>query len=178
MKTKCIFFDRDGIANVSPGPGYVERLQDFHIIPAFIECAKIAAASGFEVVIVTNQRGVARGIMSAESLAEIHAELEAVMKSAGIEMLGIYCCPHERDSCSCRKPQPGMLLQAAAEHNIDLSESWMIGDSETDIQAGHRAGCRAILVGRAGEVSEADCRVADMRELAEKLTGFISQVRG
>jgi len=169
MKKKCVFFDRDGIVNVSPGPGYVERPADFHIIPEFISCAEIAVGLGYTIAVATNQRGVARGIMTAESLAEIHAELVQVLESDNIPLLGIYCCPHERDSCDCRKPQPGLLLQAASEHNIDLKKSWMIGDSETDIEAGRRAGCRTIRVCDASIETEADFRAVDMAELAEKL---------
>jgi D-glycero-D-manno-heptose 1,7-bisphosphate phosphatase len=173
MRNKCIFFDRDGIANVSPGPGYVERVDDFHIIPEFISCAKIAAGLGYVIAIATNQRGVARGIMTADSLAEIHNELIRVLESENIPLLGIYCCPHERDSCDCRKPQPGLLLQAASEHKLDLAASWMIGDSETDIEAGRRAGCRTIRVCADGIETAADFRAANMAELAAKLEQII-----
>jgi len=143
---RCIFFDRDGIVNTSPGPGYVERLEDFHIQPAFLEAAAIARDRGYAIAIATNQRGVARGLMSRQALDTIHANLLDHLRAAGIPLLGIYCCTHERNTCTCRKPQPGLLLQAAREHAIDLAASWMIGDNETDIEAGRRAGCRTILV--------------------------------
>ncbi|MFU8779516.1 MAG: D-glycero-alpha-D-manno-heptose-1,7-bisphosphate 7-phosphatase [Kiritimatiellia bacterium] len=143
---RCIFFDRDGIVNTSPGPGYVESLEDFHIQPAFMQAAAIARDLGYAIAIATNQRGVALGSMSKQALDAIHAQLLAHLHEAGIPLLGIYCCTHERNTCTCRKPQPGLLLQAAKEHDIDLSASWMIGDNETDIEAGRRAGCRTILV--------------------------------
>ena len=165
MKRKCVFFDRDGIVNVSPGPGYVERWQDFHLIPEFVVSAKIAAARGYAIAIATNQRGVARGIMEQKALDEIHAKLRAALSAAGISLLGIFCCIHERDSCDCRKPLPGLLLQAAEEHHIDLAASWMIGDKETDDETGRNAGCRTILVGQPRSESKADFRVAEMMNL-------------
>jgi len=174
MKQKCMFFDRDGIVNVSPGPGYVERWEDFHLIPEFITAAQTAITHGYVIVIATNQRGVARGIMTLETLTEMHEKLTAVLATHEISLIGIYCCPHERDSCDCRKPKPGLLLQAAEEHNLDLSASWMIGDSETDIEAGKGAGCRTIMVGSKEPNSKADLKFADMRELAEKIGQVIS----
>ncbi len=147
MKKKCIFFDRDGIVNISPGPGYVERWEDFHLMPEFITAAQAAIAQGYVVSIVTNQRGVARGLMTEATLIEMHHKLVTALAEYSVMLLGIYCCPHERDCCECRKPQPGLLLQAASEYDIDLSASWMIGDSETDIEAGSRAGCRTVMVG-------------------------------
>jgi D-glycero-D-manno-heptose 1,7-bisphosphate phosphatase len=169
MKRKCVFFDRDGIVNVSPGPGYVERWDDFHLIPEFVVSAQIAAANGYAVAIATNQRGVARGIMEQETLDEIHAKLQNALSAAGITLLGIFCCIHERDSCDCRKPLPGLLLQAAEAHHIDLAASWMIGDKETDVETGRAAGCRTVLVGQPDSESDADYRVADMAGLPAML---------
>jgi histidinol-phosphate phosphatase family protein len=143
---RCVFFDRDGIVNTSPGPGYVEKLEDFHIQPAFLQAAQIASSKGYGIAIATNQRGVARGIMSRKTLDQIHNHLTAELEKHKIPLLGIYCCTHERNTCTCRKPQPGLLLQAAQEHHINLSESWMVGDNETDIEAGRRAGCKTILI--------------------------------
>ena len=143
---RCVFFDRDGVVNQSPGPGYVERLEDFHLQPGFVAAARVALARGYAVAVATNQRGVARGIVSMQTVAAIHAHLTAALAEQGIPLLGVFCCPHERDTCTCRKPQPGLLLAAAREHNLDLGASWMVGDSETDIEAGRRAGCRTILI--------------------------------
>ncbi len=143
---RCVFFDRDGVVNQSPGPGYVERLEDFHLQPAFVAAARVALACGYAVAVATNQRGVARGIVSMRTVEAIHAHLTAALAAQGIPLLGVFCCPHERDTCTCRKPQPGLLLAAAREHNLDLGASWMVGDSETDIEAGRRAGCRTILI--------------------------------
>ncbi len=169
MKRKCVFFDRDGIVNMSPGPGYVERWKDFHLIPDFVVSAKIAAAKGYAIAIATNQRGVARGIVPQETLDDIHKRLTDALSAGGVSLLGIFCCIHDRDSCDCRKPLPGLLLKAAEEHHVDLGASWMIGDRETDVDTGRAAGCRTILVGQPYDESNADFRVADMASLPDML---------
>jgi D-glycero-D-manno-heptose 1,7-bisphosphate phosphatase len=143
---RCVFFDRDGVVNKSPGPGYVERLEDFHLQPGFVAAARVARDRGYGVAVATNQRGVARGIVSMQTIEAIHAHLIAELARQGIALLGVFCCPHERDTCTCRKPQPGLLLAAAQAHNLDLGACWMVGDSETDIEAGRRAGCRTVLI--------------------------------
>jgi D-glycero-D-manno-heptose 1,7-bisphosphate phosphatase len=172
---RCIFFDRDGIVNASPGPGYVERLEDFHIQPAFLAAAAIARDLGYGLAIATNQRGVARGVMSRQALEIIHQHLIEHLREAGIPLLGIYCCTHERNTCTCRKPQPGLLLQAATEHRIDLSASWMIGDNETDIEAGRRAGCRTILVNPAPTANtRATHIIPDIGDLPDTLATLLA----
>lgn len=166
---KCVFFDRDGIVNQAPPhPGYIERWSDFHLIPEFVDVAKFVIERGYLIAIATNQRAVSRKIMTQEVLDEIHDNLICLLKKEhGIEFLDIYCCTHERDSCGCRKPRPGMLLQAADDHGIDLSLSWMIGDNETDVNAGIRAGCKTILVCDEPAETEADITVDNMRELKD-----------
>lgn len=172
MKKKCVFFDRDGIVNVSPGAGYVERWEDFHLVPEFVSAAQKAISLGYAVAIITNQRGVASGIMTEENLSEIHDKLTAILAKKSVHLLGIYSCMHERDSCECRKPKPGMLLTAAKDHNIDLVASWMVGDSETDIEAGASAGCRTIMVGNKEPATKADYKFSDMHEFSENINGL------
>ncbi len=170
MLKKCIFFDRDGVVNQTPGPGYVERWDDFYLLPAFVESLRVVADCGYVAVVITNQRGVARGIMSIDSVDEIHANLRSVLKSEyDLELLDIYCCPHDNNECDCRKPQPGMILQAAEQYGIDLSASWMIGDSRTDIEAGDAAGCKTIYVGDKEDPSGENIRIGSMSDLPELL---------
>jgi len=170
MKHPCVFFDRDGIVNVSPGPGYVERWEDFRLMPGFPDILRTVREHGYLAVVVTNQRGVARGMMTAGAVETIHRNLRALLeREHGLRLDDILCCPHERDSCTCRKPQPGMLLDAAQRHNIDLQASWMIGDSESDIEAGRRAGCRTILVSIEPGATRADVIVPDIRALGKQL---------
>ncbi len=170
---RCVFFDRDGIVNTSPGPGYVETLKDFHIEPAFLQAATIARDRGYGIAIATNQRGVARGIMTRQTLETIHLFLIEQLQQAGICLLGIYCCTHERNTCTCRKPQPGLLLQAAKEHDIDLPKSWMIGDNETDIEAGRRAGCQTLLVQKS---PASNTRAAHIIPTIEKLPAALKHL--
>ena len=191
-KQKCVFFDRDGIVNKSPGQGrYVTRWADFHLIPEFAICLRSVLKMGYQAVLVTNQRAVARGLMSTKDLEDIHQRLRRLlMRQYGLELLDIAYCPHNPNECSCRKPSPGMILAMADKHNLDLAASWMIGDSETDIEAGRRAGCRTVLVAdsprlasmsrRSGRSpgnatdSKADARVPSMRALARKIRGILS----
>jgi len=168
---KCVFLDRDGIVNVPPvRERYVTRAGDFFLQPGFPAVLREIAGAGFEAVVVTNQRGVALGLMTLEDVAEIHSKLARTLRDEyGLSLLDIMFCPHDRNSCECRKPKPGMLLAAAEKHNLDLSASWMVGDQERDIEAGRRAGCRTILVEEAEVATTADCKVRDLAELAALL---------
>ena len=169
-KIKCFFFDRDGIVNQSPGPGYVESWDDFHVMPEFPAILQKITDAGYAAAIITNQRCVARGIVDEETLTDMHNRLVALLHDDyGLSLLDVYCCPHERDSCECRKPKPGMILTAAEEHDIDLSASWMVGDRETDIETGKRAGCRTIYVTDDPLREDADITVASMKELVSTI---------
>ncbi len=170
---KCVFFDRDGIVNESPGAGYVTRPGDFHLLPQFAECLRIASARGYHSAIVTNQRGVARGMLSTDMLDNIHYALRAELLRRGAPaLLDIIYCPHNPGECDCRKPLPGMLRKLSSRHHINLSASWMVGDMETDVEAGRSAGCRTILVSGGGAITAADYRVAAM----ELLPGLLEKV--
>lgn len=168
----CVFFDRDGVVNQSPGPGYVERVTDFHLLPAFLDALRVSRERGYEAVIVTNQRGVGLGLMTQDTLDEIHASLRDALDRAGLDLLDIYCCTADDNAHPHRKPNPGMLLAAAEEHGLDLSRSWMVGDNEKDVLAGRAAGCRTVLIHASGATSVADHRLSDMAELA----GFLKKV--
>ena len=162
---RCVFFDRDGIVNRAPGPGYVERWADFVLLPEFVETLRVVRRKGYEAVVVTNQRGVARGIMTQDAVDQIHRNLRTELKCRHkLELLDVLCCPHGKDECDCRKPKPGMLLEAARRHNLDLATSWMIGDNDSDVEAGRAAGCRTIRVGQSAE-RRADYTVPDMAAL-------------
>lgn len=141
----AVFFDRDGIVNESPGPGYVERWEDFHLLPSFVAALRIVVDRGYAPVVVTNQRGVGRGIMSQAALDRIHDGLAAALAAEGLALTDIRVCTSVTDDDPRRKPNPGMLVEAADAHGLDLSRSWMIGDSEKDIEAGRRAGCAVTL---------------------------------
>lgn len=175
----CVFFDRDGIVNASPGPGYVERWEDFVLLPGFVEALRVVTAAGYGAVLVTNQRGVARGIVPESEVQRIHAELQRVLREDhGLSLLDIRYCPHGDGVCRCRKPQPGMLLAAAVAHNLDLAQSWMVGDGERDIEAGRRAGCRTLRVCAPDTETTADARVSSVDALAPRLRQLLSSTTG
>jgi D-glycero-D-manno-heptose 1,7-bisphosphate phosphatase len=174
---RCVFFDRDGVVNRYPGAGaYVERWADFHLLPDFVETLRIVRLRGYAAVIVTNQRGVALGRMGRETVEDMHRRLRDVLRTEhGLDLLDILYCPHDEGACDCRKPAPGMLLEAARRHDIDLRRSWMVGDSEKDVEAGRRAGCRTILVDDSRAPTRADARVADMAALRSGIANLIDQ---
>lgn len=140
--------DRDGVLNVRlPGDTYVTCPEELELLPHAGELARALHERGYLLVVVTNQRGVARGFMDAAALEAVHAKLARELAAAGAPLAGIYACPHDRDAgCRCRKPLPGLIEQAAAELGLDLARSVLIGDSERDITAGVAAGVGANLL--------------------------------
>ena len=155
-KQKAIFLDRDGTLNKYVG--FLRNIDDFELIKGVPEAIKIINQSGYLAIVVTNQPVIARGEVSWDELNEIHRKMETLLGKEGAYIDGIYICPHHPDKgfegerpeykidCDCRKPKPGLLLQAAKDFNIDLSQSVMIGDSENDVKAGVNAGCKQSIM--------------------------------
>jgi histidinol-phosphate phosphatase family protein len=147
---RAIFIDKDGTlipdipfntdpARISYTPGAGQALRNLH-------------NHGFAIILISNQPGVARGLFNATALDEVSARINDIALSFGFQFTAFYYCIHDaRDNCSCRKPKPGLLQNAATEHGIDPSASWMVGDILNDVEAGHEAGCRSILVDNGGE---------------------------
>lgn len=177
MGRPCIFLDRDGIVNVPPDPArYVTRLEEFRILPGFLETLRVVSGKGYAAVIVTNQRGVATGYMTQEELNRIHDALRSVLVAQGLEVLDILTCTADNDGHPWRKPNPGMLLEAARRHGLDLARSWMVGDSESDVEAGRRAGCRTVRVAPAGAATRADVHLVDMTVAAPFFAARLDRV--
>lgn len=145
---KVIFLDRDGVINKRPPRGeYVRRREEFEFLPGAVEALKLISQKGYRIYLITNQAGIGRGMMSEDDLKSIHQHLEEELKKNKVKISGIYYCPHEmNENCQCRKPKPGLLLQAAKEHNLDLKDTIFIGDDERDFQMGKSVGCKTILV--------------------------------
>ena len=152
---KAAFLDRDGVLNrKAPEGQYVTRWEEVEFLPGVREAIRLLNQAEYFVVIVTNQRCVAKGLITSFDLETLHARMRVGFATAGARIDEIYYCPHDFDPpCRCRKPQPGMLLAAARTHEIDLAESWMIGDSAHDIEAGKNAGCRTARLIDTGELS-------------------------
>ena len=166
----CVFFDRDGIVNRSPGPGYVNHLDDFHVLPGFADCVRAAAEKGMPAVVVTNQRGIERGITPPAQLDAMHAKLRGELAQEGLGLLDILVCTSADDAHPDRKPNPGMLRAAAKRHGLDLTKSWMIGDRESDVKTGQNAGVAAtVLVDGGSAPTAATYRVPDMPACAALL---------
>ena len=155
-KQKAIFLDRDGTINKYVG--FLRKINDFELLPGVSDAIKKINASGYLAIVVTNQPVIARGEVTFEELEEIHNKMETLLGEKGAYLDAIYFCPHHpqkgydgeipelKIDCNCRKPKPGMLIKAAEDFNIDLAQSWMIGDEETDVLAGLAAGCRTIRI--------------------------------
>ncbi|GJG69158.1 hypothetical protein PRLR6025_26270 [Prevotella lacticifex] len=151
-KQRAIFLDRDGTINTYVG--FLRDINDFELIDGAAEAIKLINESGYLAIVVTNQPVIARGEVSWDELYEIHRKMQTLLGQEGAYLDGIYICPHHPDKgfegerpeykivCDCRKPKPGLLLNAAKDFNIDLSQSYMIGDSDNDVEAGQNAECK------------------------------------
>ena len=156
-KQKAVFLDRDGTINRYVG--FLRKIDDFSLLPGAAEAIRRINESGYLAIVVTNQPVIARGEVTERELEQIHNKMETLLGAEGAYLDAVYYCPHHPDKgydgeipelkiqCGCRKPEPGMLLAAAEKYNIDLRQSYMVGDSESDVQCGIRAGCRSVKLG-------------------------------
>lgn len=175
---KAVFLDRDGTINEERE--YLWQVEEFRFIDGAIEGIRLLNAAGFMVVVVTNQSGIGRGYYTEDDLERLHRYMDAELEKSGVKIAACYYCPHHplhgvgqyATECACRKPLPGMLLQAARELDIDLAASWMVGDKKADVDAGVAAGCRPVLVrtgygeAETGLLSEGVPVVKDLLEAA------------
>lgn len=176
-KQRAIFLDRDGTINKYVG--FLRNADEFELLEGVAEAVKQINASGYLAIVVTNQPVIARGEVTFEELEKIHNKMETLLGKEGAFLDAIYYCPHhphkgypgERSElkieCDCRKPKPGMLLKAAEDFNIDLEQSWMIGDGENDIKAGLNAGCKTALIAD-GEFFGQDVSVSSLKSFTEQ----------
>jgi D,D-heptose 1,7-bisphosphate phosphatase len=157
QKQRAVFLDRDGTINKYVG--FLTDINQFELIDGASEAIRKINESGYLAIVVSNQPVIARGELTFSQLDEIHNKMETLLGNDGAYLDGIYFCPHHPDKgftgevpelkidCDCRKPKPGLLLKAAKDFNIDLSQSWMVGDGKNDIGAGRNAGCKTALIG-------------------------------
>lgn len=151
----AIFLDRDGTINVEKN--YLYRVSDWEWIPGAKEAIKQFKQSGYRVVVVSNQAGIARGMFASSDVERLHAFVQQELACIGTQIDAFYYCPHHPEfggPCSCRKPAPGMLLQAALDLNLNLAHSWMIGDKQLDVHAGLAAGVSTAMVGTGYGIKE------------------------
>lgn len=181
-KQKAIFLDRDGTINRYVG--FLHNIEEFELLPYVDEAIKAMNRLGYLVIVISNQPVIARGEVTEEQLQMIHNKMETLLGQGGAYVDAVYYCPHHPDrgfageraelkiNCCCRKPKPGMLLQAERDYNIDLSQSWMVGDSENDIKAGNAAGCRTVLINGSKKEYGQLMTVDSLRSFAEKLAAI------
>ena len=175
-KQKAIFLDRDGTINKYIG--FLRNIEEFELLPDAGAAIRKINGSGYLAIVVTNQPVIARGEVTTGQLREIHNKMETLLGQDGAYLDAIYYCPHHPDKgfkgeitelkfdCECRKPKPGLLLQAAKEFNIALDKSYMIGDGENDIKTGKAAGCKTVLIG--SENFGQDMTVNSIKEFMDK----------
>lgn len=148
---KAVFFDRDGVLNIDTINLY--KIEDWVWIDGAREAIKFCNDNGWLAIIITNQSGIARGLFTEDDVDKLHNFVQAELKKVGAHLDGIYICPHHVEGkvepynieCDCRKPKPGMILQACKDFNIDPKISYMIGDKQRDVDAGLNAGCKGYL---------------------------------
>jgi D-glycero-D-manno-heptose 1,7-bisphosphate phosphatase len=165
---RVVFLDRDGVVNQPPPEGsWVFSWDDFHFVEGALDAIRRLHEHGFAVVVITNQSCVGRGLLAPEVVDTIHARMASTVEDAGAHLAGVYVCPHvDDDNCSCRKPKPGMLEQAATDLGVDPTTGFLVGDAERDIEAGRALGCTTFLVERPDkpppESTAADYEVRDL----------------
>lgn len=179
MLNRAVFLDRDGV--IIADTGYIDSVKRVFFLPGVAENLKKLKEKGFMLVIITNQSGVARGYFSEHTLKGINKNILDRLKTQGVEINGVYFCPHHPEGkikeyalqCNCRKPLPGMILQAAKELSIDINTSFLVGDSERDILAGKRAGCQTILLKNPGKELNSNIKPDKIVENLQQAVEFI-----
>lgn len=179
-KQKAIFLDRDGTINKYVG--FLRKEEEFELLPGVADAVRKINQSGFLAIVVTNQPVIARGEVTFEGLDTIHNKMETLLGKEGAYLDAIYFCPHHphkgyegevaelKIECDCRKPKPGMLIKAAEDFNINLSQSFMVGDGENDIKAGKAAGCKTVLLNTECEYYGQDICVCSLKEFVALLS--------
>jgi len=141
----AVFLDRDGVINENR-EDYVKSLNELRFLPGAIRAIARLTSAGFRVIVVSNQQGVAKGVITRQALEEVERALTEELAAAGSKLAGAYYCPHlQEENCDCRKPRPGLMLRAASELGFDVADAIFVGDSHKDVEAGRNAGCRTIL---------------------------------
>jgi len=179
MSRKAVFLDREGTINVGvPVYERVDSLDKVEILPKSLEALTLLASLDYDVFIVTNQAGLAEGLITQAQFDEINNRILELIAPSGITVLKTYVCPHgEQDNCDCRKPKPKLLFDAAEEFDIDLANSWMIGDRPSDVMTGVNAGAKGILVLTGVPTVECDQAVATLPSLLEAVEYIAEHTR-
>jgi D-glycero-D-manno-heptose 1,7-bisphosphate phosphatase len=143
---KVVFLDRDGVIS-KDSPDHIKSWEEFHFLPRVKDAIRLLTENEFNIIVITNQSVIARGMTTVDELEQMHANMVKEIEKEGGKIVDIYYCPHHPDDgCSCRKPEPGMLLKAIKDHNVDSKKSFMVGDRMMDVKVGKKVGTRAIII--------------------------------
>jgi D-glycero-D-manno-heptose 1,7-bisphosphate phosphatase len=177
---RAVFIDRDGTINVEKE--YLYQAEEFEFIPGAERAIRLLNEAGYLVVVVTNQSGVARGYYTEEDVLLLHRHISSRLEQCGARVDSWHFCPHHPSGrgsyalpCRCRKPQPGMLLEAARRFDIDMESSFMVGDKLVDVEAGRAAGCSSVLV-RTGYGSKEEGRLPDGTQVFDNLLDAVEHI--
>lgn len=155
MPDKILFLDRDGVINKRIVNGYVTRWEEFEFLPGVKESLGKISGIGYSLIVITNQQCVGKKMITFADLQMIQEKMSLELQRAGANILDIFVCPHlKSDNCNCRKPKPGLLIQAKEKYGLDLSKTIFIGDSPTDIEAGKAAGTKTFLLSPVSQPTE------------------------
>ena len=154
MSIKVIFLDRDGVINEEVG--YLHKIKDFKFINGVMDSCNYFLSLGYQIIVVTNQSGIGRGLYKEEDFQIVNEWMLGKFEQQGVSILDVFFCPHgPNDNCYCRKPKPGLFIDAMKKYDIDMKKSWMIGDKEADIEAANNAGIiQTILVKSGHKINE------------------------
>ncbi len=178
-KKNAVFLDRDGVIN-QDDPNYIKSWSEFHFLPKVKSAIRQLNNSGYYVVVITNQGGVAKGLYTEETVKEINRKMQAELELAGAHIDAVYFCPHTKEqACNCRKPNPGMIDRAVKEFNIDLAGSWIVGDSlKHDIPLGKSLGLKTIFVKGSRVLSIEDILESQPDYVVEDLMAAVQIIKG
>ena len=153
---KAVFLDRDGVINKKGASYYISREDDFELNEGVTDALRYFSSKNYLLIIITNQGGISKGLFTISGLEKLHEKLSIMLQNEGIKLTDIYYCPHHPDNeaCNCRKPGTLLFEQAVQKYDIDTSQSWMIGDSPSDIAAADKMGIRGILIPTNGNMME------------------------
>jgi len=178
MANRAVFLDRDG--TMAKDVPYCSRPENFKLFPDTAKAIKLLSEYGFKVIVITNQSGIARGYFTEEALDKIHDKMQRMLAEEGTCVNGIYFCPHHpEDNCDCRKPKPKLILQAARDFDIDLKQSFVVGDLQTDIEMSKAVGCSTVLISRENNYRqiEPDCIANNLLQVAKWIVSITPVIR-
>jgi D-glycero-D-manno-heptose 1,7-bisphosphate phosphatase len=182
---RAVFLDRDGVITREP-PVYAHKPEQLNILPSAAAAIRLLKENGYKVIVVSNQAGIAKGYYREEDTEIFNRLMREELAQTGAYLDGIYYCPHHPEAtvpeykkkCACRKPEPGMLLKAAAEMDIALKQSFLVGDKMSDIEAGKRVGCYNIAVRSGANPAEFDGREAEYDHITDDLIAAARHILG